>query len=220
MLEERIVRLKGDIVSFASLVEKMIENSIEGLVKKNKSLLKEVVDVMEPRANNCEIDIDELCITLIARFQPKARELRTIVMILQINKDLERMADHAVNIAESALFLIDRPQVKPLIDTPRMADISINMLKDSITSFVDENPSLAQSVFERDNDVDNLGEQILRELITFMTSDPTTIERSLHILRIARELERIADLSTNMCEDTIFIVQGRVIKHHKEDDTT
>jgi phosphate transport system protein len=220
MLEERIVRLKGDIVSFASLVEKMIENSIEGLVKKNKSLLKEVVDVMEPRANNCEIDIDELCITLIARFQPKARELRTIVMILQINKDLERMADHAVNIAESALFLIDRPQVKPLIDTPRMADISINMLKDSITSFVDENPSLAQSVFERDNDVDNLGEQILRELITFMTSDPTTIERSLHILRIARELERIADLSTNMCEDTIFIVQGRVIKHHKEDDST
>ncbi len=220
MLEERIVRLKGDIVSFASLVEKMIENSIEGLLKKNGPLLKEVVDVMEPRANNCEIDIDELCITLIARFQPKARELRTILMILQINKDLERMGDHAVNIAESALFLIDRPQVKPLIDTPRMAGISINMLKDSITSFVDENPTLAQSVLERDSDVDNLGEQILRELITFMTSDPTTIERSLHILRIARELERIADLSTNMCEDTIFIVQGRVIKHHKESDPT
>ncbi|MBN2225557.1 MAG: phosphate signaling complex protein PhoU [Deltaproteobacteria bacterium] len=218
MLEERIVHLKRDIVSFASLVEKMIESSVDGLVKKNRSILKEVVDVMEPRANNCEIDIDEQCITLIARFQPKARELRTILMIMQINKDIERMGDHAVNIAESALFLIERPQVKPLIDTPRMAQISINMLKDSITSFVDENPALAQSVFERDNDVDNLGEQILRELITFMTSDPTTIERSLHILRIARELERIADLSTNMCEDTIFIVQGRVIKHHKEND--
>lgn len=216
MLEERIVHLKRDIVSFASLVEKMIENSIDGLVKKNGSILKEVVDVMEARANNCEIDIDEQCITLIARFQPKARELRTILMIMQINKDIERMGDHAVNIAESALFLIDRPQVKPLIDTPRMAHISINMLKDSITSFVDENPTLAQTVFERDNDVDNLGEQILRELITFMTADPSTIERSLHILRIARELERIADLSTNMCEDTIFIVQGRVIKHHKE----
>jgi len=218
MLEERIVHLKRNIVSFASLVEKMIENSVDGLVKKNKSLLKEVVDVLEPKANDCEIDIDEQCITLIAQFQPKARVLRTVLMIMQINKDLERMADHAVNIAESALFLIERPQVKPLIDTPRMAAISINMLKDSITSFIDENPNLAQSVFERDNDVDQLGEQILRELITFMTSDPTTIERSLHILRIARELERIADLSTNMCEDTIFIVQGRVIKHHKEGD--
>jgi len=218
MLEERIVHLKRNIVSFASLVEKMIENSVDGLVKKNKSLLKEVVDVLEPKANDCEIDIDEQCITLIAQFQPKARVLRTGLMLMQINKDLERMADHAVNIAESALFLIERPQVKPLIDTPRMAAISINMLKDSITSFIDENPNLAQSVFERDNDVDQLGEQILRELITFMTSDPTTIERSLHILRIARELERIADLSTNMCEDTIFIVQGRVIKHHKEGD--
>lgn len=218
MLEERIVHLKRDIVSFASLVEKMIENSIDGLVKKNRSLLKEVVDVMEPRANACEIDIDEQCITVIAQFQPKARVLRTVLMIMQINKDLERMGDHAVNIAESAQFLIDRPQVKPLIDTPRMAGLSINMLKDSITSFIDENPTLAQSVFERDNDVDQLGEQILRELITFMTSDPTTIERSLHILRIARELERIADLSTNMCEDTIFMVQGRVIKHHKETD--
>lgn len=219
MLEEGIVHLKRDIISFASLVEKMIEISIQALVKKNKSLLNEVVDVMEPRANKCEIDIDEQCITLIAQYQPKARELRTILMIMQINKDLERMGDHAVNIAESALFLIERPPVKPLIDTPRMAQISINMLKDSITSFVDENPTLAQSVFERDEDVDNLGEQILRELITFMTSDPTTIERSLHILRIARELERIADLSTNMCEDTIFIVQGRVIKHHKGSDT-
>jgi phosphate transport system protein len=218
MLEERIVHLKHDIVSFASLVEKMIDNSVEGLVKKDSSLLKEVVDVMETKANNYEIDIDEQCITLIAQYQPKARELRTILMILQINTDLERMGDHAVNIAESAQFLIERPPVKPLVDTPRMARIATNMLKDSITSFVEENPTLAQSVFERDEDVDNLGEQILRELITFMSSDPTTIERSLHILRIARELERVADLSTNMCEDTIFIVQGRVIKHHKEGD--
>ncbi len=218
MLEERIVHLKHDIVSFASLVEKMIDNSVEGLVKKDASLLTEVVDVMETKANNYEIDIDEQCITLIAQYQPKARALRTILMILQINTDLERMGDHAVNIAESAQFLIERPPVKPLVDTPRMARIATNMLKDSVTSFVEENPTLAQSVFERDEDVDNLGEQILRELITFMSSDPTTIERSLHILRIARELERIADLSTNMCEDTIFIVQGRVIKHHKEGD--
>jgi phosphate transport system protein len=217
MHEEKIIRLKRDITAFASLVEKMIESSIDGLVKKNRAILDEVIDEMEERANGFEIDVDEQCIALIAQFGPKARDLRTILMVMQINNDLERMADHAVNIAESARYLIEHPQVKPLIDIPRMADISTQMLKDGVNAFIEENPGLAQSVFTRDEDVDNLGEQILRELITFMTADPTTIERSLHILRVARELERIADLSTNMCEDTIFMVQGRVIKHHKEE---
>jgi phosphate transport system protein len=220
MLEERIVLLKRDIINYASLVEKMIESSVAGLMKKNQALLREVVGTMEEKANSHEIDIEEQCIALIAQYQPMARDLRTILMVMQINNDLERMADHAVNTAESALFLIERPQVKPLIDTPRMAEIAIQMLKDSISALVEENPSLAQRVIERDEEVDNLGDQILRELITFMMSDPSTIERSLHILRIARELERIADLSTNMCEDTIFMVQGRLIKHQKDEEGT
>ncbi len=168
MLEERIVLLKRDIINFASLVEKMIESSIDGLVKKNQALLKEVIDTMEEKANNYEIEIEEQCVALIAQYQPMARDVRTILMVMQINNDLERMGDHAVNTAESALFLIERPQVKPLIDTPRMAGIAIQMLKDGINAFVEENSALAESVFERDEDVDNLGEQILRELITFM----------------------------------------------------
>jgi len=216
MLEEKLITLKGRLIEYASLVEKMIDLSIEGLLRKDTTHLEEVMKVFEPKANDMEIEIDEECISLIAQFQPKAGDLRTIHTIMRMNNDLERMGDHAVNICESALFLLERPAVKPLIDIPRMAELSASMLKDSIASFIEEDPKLAKLVCERDERVDELGEQVLRELITYMTSDTTAIERSLHLLRIARNLERIADLSTNICEDTIFMVDGRVIKHHKD----
>lgn len=216
IIKEKIINLKRELIEFASLAERMIEDSISGLMKKDGRLLEFVIDQHEPKANRFEIEIDEMCVGLIAQYQPKVKELRTILMAMQMNNDLERIGDHAVNIAESGLFLIARPAVKPLIDIPRMADLSINMLKDSLRAFTDEDTKLAQSVCERDNEVDALGEQVLRELITFMSADTNTIERSLHLLRIARELERIGDLSTNICEDTIYITEGKVIKHHAE----
>jgi phosphate transport system protein len=141
-------------------------------------------------------------------------------MIMKMGNDLERMGDHAVNIAESALYLIDRPAVKPLIDIPRMSELTIGMLKDSISAFINEDASLAKSVCERDGLVDSLRDQVLRELVTFMLSDSKTIERSLHLTRISGNLERVADLSTNICEDVIFMVKGQVIKHHRADDET
>jgi phosphate transport system protein len=216
MLESKIISLKKDLAFFASLIEKMIEASIQGLKEKDVPMLNEILAVHEPKANKLENEIDEECIGLIATFQPKARDLRTILMVMRMNNDLERMGDHAENIAESSIFLAERPFVKPLVDIPRMASISIGMLKDAITSFIEENPKLAKDVCMRDNEVDDLHEQIIRELITFMSGEPATIERSLHLLRIGRNLERIADLSTNICEDTIFMVEGRVIKHHKK----
>jgi phosphate transport system protein len=216
LLEEKIIGLKKELLEFASLVERMIEASISGLLKKDSQILTDVIKQYEPKANTFEIEIDEICVGLIAQYQPKVKELRTILMVMQMNNDLERVGDHAVNIAESALFLIDRPAVKPLIDIPRMAELSIKMLKDSLRAFTDEDTELARSVCERDNEVDALGEQVLRELITFMSADTSTIERSLHLLRISRNLERIGDLSTNICEDTIFITEGRIIKHHTE----
>ena len=164
-----------------------------------------------------EIEIDEYCTTLIAQFEPKAKDLRVILMGSKMCNDLERMGDHAVNIAESVQFIIERPLVKPLLDIPRMAEITIKMLKDSTDAFINEDVGLARNVCERDNTVDDLKDQILRELITFMTSDTTTIERSLHLLRISGNLERIADLSTNICEGIIFTTKGKVIKHHALD---
>ncbi len=218
MLGEKITKLKGELVEYASLIEKMIETSIKGIIGKNKGMLIDVIEKDESKANDFEINIDEQCVALIAQFQPKAKDLRTILMILKMNNDMERMGDHAVNIADSGVFLIERPQVKPLIDIPRMAEETTKMLKDAINGFIKEDAKLAKSVCERDHIIDGLRDQILRELVTYMSADASTIERSLHLLRVSRNLERIADLSTNICEDVIFMVEGRVIKHHKEEE--
>lgn len=214
MIENRLQEIKQKLIEFSLLTEKMIGDSIKGLLKKNQLMLKQVIEVDEPRTNSLELEIEELCIETIAQFAPKAYHLRAILMILKINNDLERIGDHAVNICESALFLIERPDVKPLIDIPRMAELSIKMLDDSLKSYIEQNSQIAKEVCKRDEDVDCLRDQILRELITYMINDPTTIQRALHLLRIAQNLERVADLSTNICEDVVFMVEGKIIKHH------
>jgi phosphate transport system protein len=220
MFYEKLNRLKEKIIEQGNLVESMIEKSIRGLLNKDKALLLEVLQVDEPRTNEMEIEIDEMCINLIARFQPEARDLRTVIMILKMNNDLERIGDMAVNISESALYLIERPQVKPMIDLPKMAEETIQMLKDGIDSFIKSDAKLAKSVCERDDIVDAYRDQILRELITCMISDPTTIERAIHIDRISRNLERIADLATNIGEDVVYIVEGKIIKHGRYKEST
>jgi phosphate transport system protein len=217
MLNEKIVTLKKDLTEYAALIEKILEETTKGLMQKEKEFLSKVIEEDEPKTNEREIEIEEQCITMLARYQPEAKDLRTILMILKMNNDLERMGDLAVNICESSMYLIERPKVKPLIDLPRMAEEAKAMVKDSITSFINEDAPLAQSVCERDNIIDNLREQILRELITYMTSDATTIERSLHLMRVSHNYERIADLATNICEDVIYMVEGQIIKHHRDD---
>jgi phosphate transport system protein len=216
MLEEKLNFLKEKIIGYADHIEKMLEKTIDGLLAKKGELLKAVIELDEKKANDWEIEIDELCIDLIALYQPKAKDLRTILMILKMNNDFERMGDHIVNIAQSALFLIEREPVKPLIDIPRMAKETIKMLKDALKAFMTEDSLLAKNVCERDFLIDNLRDQIFRELLTYMLSDPKTIERAFHLIRITQNLERIADLSTNLGEDVIYIVEAKIIKHHKE----
>jgi phosphate transport system protein len=215
MLEEKIAELRKTLIGYALHVEKMIADSIDGLMQIDREKLEGVIDKSEKTANETEILIDELCTVIIAQYGPKAKELRTVLMCLKINNDLERIADHAINTAESGLYLIRHPLVKPLLDLPRMAEAAIEMLQDTLTAFVNEDPDLAVSVCDRDSIVDALASQILRELITFMIADPSTIERALHLLKIARNLERTADLSTNIAEDVIYMIEGKVIKHVK-----
>ena len=217
MLAEKLTDLKKDLVEYAALVETMLDDGIQGLLKKDSAKLQDVLKKHEPKANAKEIELDEKCIILIAQYQPKAKDLRTILMVLEINRDLERMGDHAVNIAQSAQFLIERPNVKPLLDLPRMAELVGNMLRDSVDAFVKEDPLLGKNVCERDDQVDELRGQILRELITYMSADVSTIERALHIIRISDNLERLADLATNIGEEAIFMVEGKVLKHHAQD---
>ncbi len=217
MIEQEINKLKENIISYASFAAKMIEESITGLLEKDENILKKIITESETKANSLEIELDETCIEIIAKYEPKAKNLRTVLMIMKINNDLERIGDEAVNVAESALFLIKRPAVKKLIDIPRMADISMGMLKDSITSFINNDAVLAREICARDNLVDDLRDQVARELITYMISDSATIERALQLMRIARSLERVADLSTNFCEDVVFMAEGKIIKHHHDE---
>jgi phosphate transport system protein len=217
VIEEKINELKKTLIAYAELIQGMVEKSIKGLSDKDETLLNQVIEKDEVRANEYEIEIDEMCTTLIVTLQPKAIDLRTILMIQKMNNDLERIGDHAVNISQSAMELIEQPLVKPLIDIPRMAEEAKQMINDAISSFINRDPKLAKTVCERDSIVDSLRDQIIRELVTYMVSDASTIPRALHLLNISKNLERIADLSTNICEDVIFLVDAKVIKHHHEE---
>lgn len=211
--EEKIALLKRELIEHATLVEAMIDKSIKGLVNKDRELLIDVMEKDEPRTNTLEIKLDELGTEIIAQYQPKGKWLRTVLMILKINNDLERMGDHAGNIAESGLSLIEIPDTKNITDILKMAEVTKSMLKDSIDSFVREDIRLAQEVCERDTVVDELRNRYRKEIIGAMCLDAGTVEISLNVLRIGRNLERIADLSTNVSEDVIFMVEGKVIKH-------
>lgn len=215
MLPERLLQLKEKITSMGVLVEKMLKKSMEGLIEKNKEKLNKVIKKDEPETNQMEIDIDELCISTIALFQPEAKDLRTVLMILKMNNDLERMGDLAVNISQSAFYLIERPEINNFAAIIKMGEETIKMIKNSIDSFVKEDIKLAKKVCEKDDVIDNLAYKILENFIKLM-KDKQIIKRSLHILRIAKNLERIADLSTNIAEDIIFMAKGKVIKHKHE----
>jgi phosphate transport system protein len=214
MLQQNIDNLKKEIINYSFLVDRMIEKAIKGLVESDKELLIQVINEDEKQANRLEIEIEEMSIVMIAKYSPKAKDLRTILMILKMNNDLERIGDHAVNISESAMYLIERPKLKSYIDIPRMAALTRQMLSDAIDSFIEEDNIKANEVCKKDDIIDDFRDQILRELITYMSTDFNSIERALRILNIARHLERIADLSTNICEDVIYMVEGKNIKHH------
>ncbi|MCH7950342.1 MAG: phosphate signaling complex protein PhoU [Thermodesulfobacteriota bacterium] len=212
-LEEEINKLKKMLFEMASSAEEMIAKSIKALQENNMILAEEIIK-SDDKVNEMEIEIDNQCIRILALFHPEAEDLRTVTMIMKINNDLERIGDHAVNIAEKVIYLADKPPVKPLIDIPKMAEKAIEMLQESLDSFVNKDAELAIQVCKKDDEVDALEPQIVRELITYMISDPQTIDRALTLIFIARALERVADLATNIAEDTYYIASGKILKHH------
>ena len=218
MLIAQLDELKARLVTYARFVEEMIQKSKRALTDGKPDLLKEIIDVDEPRANDYEMELEELCTSLIAKHQPMAKDLRTILMVLRINNDLERLADHAVNIAEAARdHLAEAP---PRSDTQmlRMFEETILMVDCAIRAFIGEDAGLGQKVCETDNTVDALATDILERLSGAMTNDPPSIPQSLATLKIAANLERVADLSTNIGEDVIYMTEGRVIKHHRQEE--
>jgi len=208
--------LNKDILKISALAEEAIFKSIESLKNRDKELAKGVID-SDVNIDKLELEIDEKCIDLIARYQPMAKDLRFITTGMKINAELERIADIAVDISQRTLELVDKPLLKPLIDIPRLTAIAQNMVKTAIDAFVEGNIELAKKVLSSDSEADQLRNIIQKELVDdYMVKDCATAPRAVQLLLIARFLERICDHATNIAEDVIYMVQAEVVRHHPE----
>lgn len=214
-LDQDIDFIRHLVLRMGGLVETMISDSMRGLVERDERRCRSVLQT-DKEVDLLEKEIDEHCLAVLARYQPAAVDLRFIAAVMKLVNDLERMGDSAVNIAEAALVVNTEPPLKPYIDLPRMASQVQRMVRESLDSFVQRNAHLAMDICRRDDEVDGLYKQLFRELLTFMIEDPKTVTRALHLLLVARNLERIADHATNVAEDVIYYVEGRDIRHMGE----
>lgn len=204
---QELARLKTDILKMADLVESALQRAVEALANQDTALAQAVI-AGDDDIDALEHDIEDRCLQLLALQQPMAVDLRFIGTGLKMITDLERMGDHAVNIAKSTLRLAGRPYLKPLIDIPRMAAEAREMLREAIAAFVEGDIELARKAAERDHRLDQLYGQIFRELLTFMMEDPRTIEQATQLLVVAGRLERVGDHITNLAEWTVYMVTG------------
>jgi phosphate transport system protein len=214
--EEELEMLQQRLLSMGGLAEDRMGDSVKAVTERDPALVERILAGDEP-INALHIEIDDRCFKLLALRQPMAADLRAIVAAVKINTDLERVGDLAVNIAEAAKRYLQHAPVKPLIDIPRMGDIAQRMLRDALDAFVRRDIRLAEAVLAADDTLDALKTQIFRELLTFMLSEPSTIEPALDLILISRHLERIGDHATNIAEDVIFMVSARDVRHHIAD---
>lgn len=217
MLESKILELKQMLLTEAGIVEKMATLAADGLYSRQNGLLR-IVNEYEDRVNQLELEIENKCIAAIALYQPEAKDLRKIVMILKINNDLERLGDQAVNIAESAEHLAGKAVVSQVSELAQMRDAAFAMLKNSLDAFAAENVEASRAVCDADDKVDELNRLVYHRLVELIKHDTPLTESCLHLLRVAKNLERIADLSTNVAENTVYLAVGKVIKHHQAEE--
>jgi phosphate transport system protein len=211
-LDQDLDRVRQSLLKMGGMVEGMVAKATQSLLDRNNQLAGEVIEG-DHEVDHLEIEIDEICHLILGTKQPTAVDLRFLVAVMKINSDLERIGDSAVNIAQSVLQLNDQPQLKPYIDLPHLSQLVQAMMRKSLDAFVRRDARLATEVCESDDAVDGLYKQIFRELLTYMIEDPKTVSRALHLLLIARNMERIADHATNIAEDVIYYVEGRDIRH-------
>jgi|MTBAKSStandDraft_2_1061841.scaffolds.fasta_scaffold03529_5 phosphate transport system protein len=212
MFDKRMNEIKNKLSLQARTVESMLQNALNGLFESDRDSCEKVFR-QEESVNRLEIAIDELCTMVLALNQPEAGHLRMIITALKNNNDLERIGDHAVNICESALELISYVNKNDYILLPRMAGVAMEMFRKAVRSFVTDDAVLAAEVKGLDDTVDEMEQQILKRSISIMAMETDYISLEYHIIRIAQNLERIADLSTNIAEETIFMKEGRIVKH-------
>lgn len=214
--DQELKELNQDILKLGALAEEAIYKSVEALKNKDKGLAEQVIE-NDNNIDELELNIDEKCIDLIARYQPMAKDLRFITTGMKINAELERIADIAVDIAQRTLELVDKPLLKPLVDIPKLTAIAQNMVKMAIDSFVNGDMALARKVLSSDAEADETRNLIQEELTRdYMVKDCSAAPRAVQLLLIARFLERICDHATNIAEDVVYMVEARVVKHHKD----
>jgi phosphate transport system protein len=208
---EEMTRLKESILAMASHAESAVARAMRALVERDEALALKVQED-DNILDQFEIEIDDLAIHILTK-APLATDLRLTTVAMKISQNLERVGDEAVTIARRAIDLNAEPQLKPYVDLPRMATMSLEMLRDSITAFINREPDRARAVVPRDQDVDNLNRQLHRELSSYMVERPTTITRCLHLMVISKSLERIADHATNIAEEVVYLYEAKDIRH-------
>lgn len=215
--DEELEGLHQDILKMGIMAQEAIFKSVEALKNRDKRQAQEIIDT-DDKVDAWELEIDEKCIDLIACHQPMAGDLRFITTGMKINAELERIADLAVDISQRVLEIAEKPLLKPLIDIPKLSVVAQNMVRQAIDSFVKRDVELAREVIASDSEADKLRNLVQEELINdYMAKDPTTAARAVPLLLIARHLERICDHTTNIAEDVVYMVEGKVIKHHPEE---
>lgn len=211
-LDDELKDLKDQLLRMGALVETQIQGALRALTERDAALANQVIE-NDHQVNALDVEVDENGLRLLALYQPAARDLRFITTAMKIATELERMSDLAENICERAIELNEEPQLKPYIDIPRMANWTLRMVKESLDAFVNHDATLARKVCADDDFVDNLTEQLFRELLSFMIENPQTISRAIRLTFIGKYLERIADHATNVAELVVYMVEGKIIRH-------
>lgn len=210
--DREIENLKELLLRMGAMVEEQISQSIRALLERDTAVAQRVIDG-DGAIDRMELEIDQHTVELIAMMQPAAVDLRFVTTAMKITPELERIADLAVDVCERAIEMNREPPLKPLIDIPRLARISQDMVRQALDAFVRRDAALAREVIARDDEVDMLTEQSFRELLTYMLEDSRNISRAIRLTFIGKYFERIGDGATNICEMVVYLVEGKVIKH-------
>jgi phosphate transport system protein len=217
--DQQLDDLKDDLLKMGAAVEESIEQAVEALVSRDDELIKVVLEGGK-RIDDWEIGIQETCLRLLATQGPVASDLRLVACMMKVNDDLERINDQSVNIVQRAEVLNTMPLLKPLIDIPRMAELARSMVKDALDAFVQRDVVLARDVGQRDEELDQLRDDIFRELRIYMhgpNAEPDTIDRGIYLILVSRHLERMGDHASNIVENVAYLVEGRIVRHQKEE---
>ena len=210
--DQELTQTKDMLMRMSSLAEQAVAAALKGLVQRNDEFAHQVLAGDTPM-DILQKQIDERCVELVALRQPKARDLRFLIVLMKIAAELERVGDQAVNISTRTLALNREPQLKPFVDIPRMADLSCGMIHTVLDAFVYGKLDIAQQVIQTDPEVDRLETQLDRELTSFMIEDPHTITRALNLIGVAHSLKRIGDHAVNIAEEVVYLYEGRDIRH-------